>query len=104
MPESGVWTSECGTSTIAPRGNRLRGTRGNLPSAGQGGQTGFPAARRNVLVRRDSMILAVAGACSFVPMPEISRFFGIVVAMYYDDHRPPHVHVRYAEYRAILPI
>ena len=50
------------------------------------------------------MILAVAGACSFVPMPEISRFFGIVVAMYYDDHRPPHVHVRYAEYRAILPI
>ncbi len=28
-------------------------------------------------------------------MPEISRFFGIIVAMYYDDHQPPHFHVRY---------
>jgi hypothetical protein len=26
------------------------------------------------------------------PMPEISRFFGIIVRMHYDDHRPPHVH------------
>ena len=37
-------------------------------------------------------------------MPEISRFFGIVVALYYDDHPPPHFHVRYGEYRAILEI
>ncbi len=29
-------------------------------------------------------------------MPEISRFFGIVVAMYYNDHSPPHFHARYA--------
>lgn len=35
-------------------------------------------------------------------MPEVSRFFGIVVAMYYDDHPPPHFHVRYGEHRAIL--
>jgi len=35
-------------------------------------------------------------------VPEISRFFGIVVAMYYDDHPPPHFHVRYGEPRAIL--
>jgi hypothetical protein len=41
---------------------------------------------------------------SFVRVPEISRFFGIVTAMYYDDHAPPHFHVRYAEYRAILEI
>src|ERR1051325_1406674 len=40
----------------------------------------------------------------FAPVPEISRFFGIVVAMYYDDHPPPHFHVRYGEYRAILEI
>lgn len=26
-------------------------------------------------------------------MPEISRFYGIVVRMYFDDHAPPHVHV-----------
>ena len=37
-------------------------------------------------------------------MPEISRFFGIVVAMYYDDHPPPHFHVRYGEHRAIIDI
>ena len=29
-------------------------------------------------------------------MPEISRFFGIVVQMYYADHEPPHFHVRYS--------
>lgn len=28
-------------------------------------------------------------------MPEISRFFGLVIQMYYDDHNPPHVHARY---------
>ncbi|MBX7244587.1 MAG: DUF4160 domain-containing protein [Candidatus Sumerlaeaceae bacterium] len=28
-------------------------------------------------------------------MPEISRFFGIIVTMYYNDHPPPHFHARY---------
>jgi hypothetical protein len=37
-------------------------------------------------------------------MPEISRFFGIIVAMFYDDQAPPHFHVRYGEHRAILAI
>ena len=25
-------------------------------------------------------------------MPEISRFYGIVIRMYFDDHVPPHFH------------
>lgn len=29
-------------------------------------------------------------------MPEISRFFGIVIRMYFDDHNPPHFHAAYA--------
>jgi phosphomannomutase len=29
-------------------------------------------------------------------MPQISRFFGIVIAMYHDEHQPPHFHARYA--------
>jgi len=29
-------------------------------------------------------------------MPQISRFFGIVIAMYHDEHPPPHFHARYA--------
>lgn len=28
-------------------------------------------------------------------MPEICRFLGLVVHMYYDDHEPPHVHIEY---------
>lgn len=37
-------------------------------------------------------------------MPEISRFLGIIIAMYYQDHNPPHFHVRYNEYRAAISI
>jgi len=37
-------------------------------------------------------------------VPEISRFLGIVIAMYFDDHNPPHFHVRYNEYRAVMAI
>ena len=37
-------------------------------------------------------------------VPEISRFFGIIVFMNYNDHPPPHFHVRYAEQRAIVAI
>ncbi|NIL99281.1 MAG: DUF4160 domain-containing protein [Planctomycetales bacterium] len=29
-------------------------------------------------------------------MPEISRFFGISIRMYFDDHHPPHFHAIYA--------
>ena len=29
-------------------------------------------------------------------MPEVSRFFGIVIRMYFDDHEPPHFHAIYA--------
>ena len=28
-------------------------------------------------------------------VPEVSRFFGIVITMYYDDHPPPHFHAKY---------
>lgn len=37
-------------------------------------------------------------------MPEISRFLGIIIAMYYDDHPPPHFHARYGEHEAIISI
>ena len=30
-------------------------------------------------------------------MPEISRFFGIVIKMYFDDHPPPHFHAIYGD-------
>jgi len=37
-------------------------------------------------------------------MPEISRFFGIVIKLYYNDHFPPHFHAEYGEYFAELSI
>jgi len=35
-------------------------------------------------------------------MPEISRFFGIVIRMYYDDHSPPHLHAEYQGSKALF--
>jgi hypothetical protein len=37
-------------------------------------------------------------------VPEISRFLGIVILMYWDDHGPPHFHARYAGGRAKVRI
>ncbi len=33
-------------------------------------------------------------------MPEISRFFGIVIQMFFDDHGPPHFHAHYGPWAA----
>lgn len=37
-------------------------------------------------------------------MPEISRFFGIVIKMYFGDHVPPHFHAEYNEHKAQIEI
>jgi Domain of unknown function (DUF4160) len=37
-------------------------------------------------------------------MPEISRFLGISIRMYWDDHGPPHFHAAYGEHEATLRI
>ncbi|WP_419919210.1 DUF4160 domain-containing protein [Candidatus Poriferisocius sp.] len=37
-------------------------------------------------------------------MPELCRFYGIVIQMYYGDHSPPHFHARYGSYRAVIDI
>ncbi|QOR73578.1 DUF4160 domain-containing protein [Cruoricaptor ignavus] len=37
-------------------------------------------------------------------MPEISRFYGIVIYMYLQDHNPPHFHARYEEYEIMIAI
>jgi hypothetical protein len=37
-------------------------------------------------------------------MPEISRFLGIVIRMYYRDHAPPHFHAEYAEHEIEVEI
>ena len=37
-------------------------------------------------------------------MPEISRFFGIVVKLNTNDHSPPHFHAEYGDYEIVVDI
>jgi len=37
-------------------------------------------------------------------MPEISRFYGIIIALYYNEHNPPHFHAKYGEFKAEIDI
>lgn len=37
-------------------------------------------------------------------MPELCRFYGIVIRMYFDDHLPPHFHAIYGEDEALVSI
>ena len=40
-------------------------------------------------------------------MPELSRFFGIIVYMFFNDvgkHYKPHIHARYGEYEIVLSL
>ena len=37
-------------------------------------------------------------------MPEISRFYGIVIRMYFADHNPPHIHAEYSGDEMVLDI
>jgi hypothetical protein len=37
-------------------------------------------------------------------MPEISRFYGIVIYIFSNDHNPPHFHAKYGEYEILVNI
>ena len=37
-------------------------------------------------------------------MPELCRFYGIVISMFYDEHNPPHFHARYGGEKAAVEI
>jgi hypothetical protein len=37
-------------------------------------------------------------------VPEVSRFFGIIIQMYYDEHNPPHFPARYGSDKAAIEI
>jgi hypothetical protein len=37
-------------------------------------------------------------------MPELSRFYGIIVRMYFADHAPPHFHAFYGEEEVVIDI
>jgi len=37
-------------------------------------------------------------------MPEISRFLGIIIAMFYNEHAPPHFHAKYGDFEVTVTI
>jgi len=37
-------------------------------------------------------------------LPEICRFYGIIISMNYNDHNPPHFHVSYGNINAVIAI
>lgn len=37
-------------------------------------------------------------------MPEISRFLGIIIKMFFEDHAPPHFHAEYQGNKALFSI
>ncbi|MBF0537165.1 MAG: DUF4160 domain-containing protein [Nitrospirae bacterium] len=37
-------------------------------------------------------------------MPEVSRFFGIVIMIYYKDHKPAHFHAKYGQQTGVFTI
>ena len=44
------------------------------------------------------------GLFLILAMPEISRFFGIIIKMFFKDHAPPHFHVEYGDFKAVVSI
>jgi len=37
-------------------------------------------------------------------MPEISRFLGIIIRMFFDEHNPPHIHAEYQGSKAVFDL
>jgi hypothetical protein len=37
-------------------------------------------------------------------VPELARFYGIIIAMFYEDHPPPHFHARYGSHKIVIKI
>ena len=57
-----------------------------------------PRGSRRNIAARDLHIRAATD------VPEVSRFYGIVITMYYAEHGVPHFHAKYGDYRASVDI
>jgi hypothetical protein len=57
---------------------------------------------RNAATAGRSLVVVADGYVRLVP--RISMFYGIVIAMYFDDHPPPHFHAKYGEHQAQVVI
>ncbi len=60
--------------------------------------------RADVAFGVESGVARTVTARGWRQRPPISAFYGVVIAMYFSDHPPPHFHARYAEYEATVDI
>ncbi len=37
-------------------------------------------------------------------MPELSRFFGIIIRMFFEEHNPPHIHAEHQGNKAVFDL
>lgn len=44
------------------------------------------------------------GKFKIYPMPQLSRFYGIIIYLYFKDHNPPHFHAWYSEHKCEISI
>lgn len=49
-------------------------------------------------------IFAPENKNQYTTMPEISKFFGIIVSLYWRDHNPPHIHFTYGDYECSISV
>ena len=60
------------------------------------------ARKRDYASENDDALRQAHAECA--AMPEISRFFGIVIRMFWTEHEAPHFHAQYADYLAAIEI
>ena len=77
------------------------------PGSSPGGGA-FLSGEANFVSKDESAVFGGFGLSSEKPpMPELARFFGIIITIYMEinaPHQVPHFHVRYNEYRASYSI
>jgi ABC-type branched-subunit amino acid transport system ATPase component len=67
---------------------------------GSGGRSTPPSFTDKQMLTPASEAMPSQAVARIDKMPTISRFFGIVISMYFDDHEPPHFHARSGEFNA----
>jgi hypothetical protein len=65
-----------------------------------GGRSALPSSTDQQMLAPASEAMPSQAVARIDEMPTISRFFGIAISMYFDDHEPPHFHARSGEFNA----
>ena len=62
---------------------------------------------KTIVLRKSKHTLVSNSKKGVIIMPELSRFYGIIITMYFNDtqqHHKPHVHAFYGDYEAVIGI